>query len=123
MRGGGRPSYMQSMQRTRNYFTCIAVDGAVLPQIPNALLTQFVCTLASPQAARNFDFKTNLPLSFPKIPSGLGNSHREVELSHDWGRMLAILQSLGMCILDLFKSRRRLAAENLFLRHQLSTRR
>src|SRR6267378_845347 len=34
--------------------------------------------------------------------------------------MLAILQSLGMCILDLFKSRRRLEAENLFLRHQLS---
>jgi hypothetical protein len=25
-----------------------------------------------------------------------------------------------MCILDLFKSRRRLEAENLFLRHQLS---
>src|SRR5260370_14387566 len=34
--------------------------------------------------------------------------------------MLAILQSLGMCIIDLFKSRRRLEAENLFLRHQLS---
>ena len=34
--------------------------------------------------------------------------------------MLAILQSLGMCIIVLFKSRRRLEAENLFLRHQLS---
>jgi hypothetical protein len=34
--------------------------------------------------------------------------------------MLAILQSLGMCIVDSFKSRRRLEAENLFLRHQLS---
>jgi hypothetical protein len=34
--------------------------------------------------------------------------------------MLAILQPLGMRILDLFKSRRRLEAENLFLRHQLS---
>jgi transposase InsO family protein len=34
--------------------------------------------------------------------------------------MLAILQSLGMFIIDLFKSRRRLEAENLFLRHQLS---
>ena len=33
--------------------------------------------------------------------------------------MLAILQSLGMCIIVLFKSRRRLEAENLFLRHQL----
>jgi hypothetical protein len=34
--------------------------------------------------------------------------------------MLAILQSLGMFISDLFKSRRRLEAENLLLRHQLS---
>ncbi len=34
--------------------------------------------------------------------------------------MLAILHTLGMFIIDLFKSRRRLEAENLFLRHQLS---
>src|SRR5262245_34485490 len=34
--------------------------------------------------------------------------------------MLAMLQSLGMFIIDWFKSRRRLEAENLFLRHQLS---
>ncbi len=34
--------------------------------------------------------------------------------------MLAILHTLGMFIVDLFKSRRRLEAENLFLRHQLS---
>ena len=34
--------------------------------------------------------------------------------------MLAILHLLGMFIIDLFKSRRRLEAENLFLRHQLS---
>ncbi len=34
--------------------------------------------------------------------------------------MLAILQSFGMFIIGLFKSRRRLEAENLFLRHQLS---
>jgi hypothetical protein len=34
--------------------------------------------------------------------------------------MLAILQSLGMFIIDVFKSRRRLEAENLLLRHQLS---
>src|SRR6266566_826731 len=34
--------------------------------------------------------------------------------------MLAILHALGMFIVDLFKSRRRLEAENLFLRHQLS---
>jgi transposase InsO family protein len=33
--------------------------------------------------------------------------------------MLAVLHSLGMFIVDLFKSRRRLEAENLFLRHQL----
>jgi hypothetical protein len=34
--------------------------------------------------------------------------------------MLAILHTLGMFIVDLFKSRRRLEAENLFLRHQLN---
>jgi transposase InsO family protein len=34
--------------------------------------------------------------------------------------MLAVLHLLGMFIVDLFKSRRRLEAENLFLRHQLS---
>ena len=33
--------------------------------------------------------------------------------------MLAVLHSLGIFIIDLFKSRRRLEAENLFLRHQL----
>ena len=34
--------------------------------------------------------------------------------------MLTILHSLGMFVADLFKSRCRLEAENLFLRHQLS---
>src|SRR5215468_883805 len=34
--------------------------------------------------------------------------------------MLAILRSFGMFIVDLFKPRCRLEAENLFLRHQLS---
>ena len=34
--------------------------------------------------------------------------------------MLAILSTLGMFIVDSFKSRRRLEAENLFLRHQLN---
>jgi hypothetical protein len=34
--------------------------------------------------------------------------------------MLAILHSLGMFVLNLFKSRYRLEAENMFLRHQLS---
>ena len=34
--------------------------------------------------------------------------------------MLSVLHSLGMFIVDLFKSPRRLEAENLFLRHQLS---
>ena len=34
--------------------------------------------------------------------------------------MLAVLHSLGMFLIDLFKSRGRLEAENLFLRHQLS---
>src|SRR5215510_5453697 len=34
--------------------------------------------------------------------------------------MLAILYALGMFVADLFKSRGRLEAENLFLRHQLT---
>ena len=34
--------------------------------------------------------------------------------------MLAILHMLGMLVADIFKSRRRLEAENLFLRHQLN---
>ena len=34
--------------------------------------------------------------------------------------MLAILYALGMFLTDLFKSRSRLEAENLFLRHQLN---
>jgi hypothetical protein len=34
--------------------------------------------------------------------------------------MFAILRALGMFVADLFKSRSRLEAENLFLRHQLS---
>jgi hypothetical protein len=35
--------------------------------------------------------------------------------------MLSILYALGLFAADLFKSRRRLQAENLFLRHQLNT--
>ena len=34
--------------------------------------------------------------------------------------MFVILHGLGMVVADLFKSRRRLVAENLFLRHQLN---
>ena len=34
--------------------------------------------------------------------------------------MLAILHGLGTIVTNLFKSRRRLEAENLFLRHQLN---
>jgi hypothetical protein len=34
--------------------------------------------------------------------------------------MLTLLHALGTFILGLFKSRRRLEAENLFLRHQLT---
>ena len=36
--------------------------------------------------------------------------------------MLAILQMLGMLVADVLKSRMRLEAENLFLRHQLEYR-
>jgi hypothetical protein len=34
--------------------------------------------------------------------------------------MFAILHALGMFVSDLFKSRTRLEAENLFLRHQIT---
>src|SRR5262249_59521333 len=34
--------------------------------------------------------------------------------------MFATLHALGMVVADMFKSRRRLEAENLFLRHQLN---
>ena len=34
--------------------------------------------------------------------------------------MFAILRALGMFVADMFKSRWRLEAENLFLRHQLN---
>jgi hypothetical protein len=34
--------------------------------------------------------------------------------------MFAILHALGMFVADMFTSRRRLEAENLFLRHQLN---
>jgi hypothetical protein len=34
--------------------------------------------------------------------------------------MFAVLHALGMFVSDIFKSRRRLQAENLFLRHQLN---
>jgi hypothetical protein len=34
--------------------------------------------------------------------------------------MIALLHALGMFVADLFKSRSRLEAENLFLRHQLN---
>ena len=34
--------------------------------------------------------------------------------------MFVILRALGMFVADLFKSRSRLEAENLFLRHQLN---
>ena len=37
-----------------------------------------------------------------------------------FGSMFVILHGLGMFVADMFKSRRRLEAENLFLRHQLN---
>ena len=48
------------------------------------------------------------------------DSHRKVEPSHQFGLMFAILYALGMFVVDMFKSRRRIEAENLFLRHQLN---
>ena len=58
-------------------------------------------------------------LSFPEIPSSL-DSRREVEIIASLRAMFAILHALGMFVADLFKSRCRLEAENLLLRHQLT---
>ena len=58
-------------------------------------------------------------LSFPKILSGL-DSHFKAESSHHLKRCFAILHAFEMFVADVFKSRRRLEAENLFLRHQLN---
>ena len=57
-------------------------------------------------------------MSFPKIPSGL-DSHVGAESAHHEKRCLRSCTRLG-CFADLFKSRSRLEAENLFLRHQLN---
>ena len=62
------------------------------------------------QAALLYEFSLD-KLSFPKIPSDL-NWRDEVESLHRRG----ILYALGMFIVDLFKSRSRLEAENLLLR-------
>ena len=43
----------------------------------------------------------------------------EAESSHD-PAMLAVLHLLGKFVVNLFRSRRRLEVENLFLRHQLN---
>src|SRR5262249_11844715 len=56
-------------------------------------------------------------LSENHIRLGLASRGRIIASS---GPMLTILHSLGMFVADLFKSRCRLEAENLFLRHQLS---
>ena len=45
---------------------------------------------------------------------------RRARISASSGAMLAILRLLGMFLADLFKSRARLEAQILFLRHQLN---
>ncbi len=56
-------------------------------------------------------------LWFPKIPFGRIRTLRIRASSH---LMLATLRLLAVFIANLFKSRRRLEAEILFLRHQLN---
>jgi hypothetical protein len=47
-------------------------------------------------------------------------SRGEAESAHHPDAMLAIVHLLGTYVANLFKSRRRLEVENLFLRHQLN---
>src|SRR6478672_2556323 len=48
------------------------------------------------------------------------DSRDEAESAHSCEAMLAILLLLGTFVVNLFRSRRRLEVENLFLRHQLN---
>ena len=48
------------------------------------------------------------------------DSRGEAESAHPPGRLLAILHLLGTFVVNLFRSRRRIEVENLFLRHQLN---
>jgi hypothetical protein len=52
------------------------------------------------------------------MPSAWIRAVREIRASFD--AMLALLLLLGTSVGNLFKSRRRLEVENLFLRHQLN---
>jgi hypothetical protein len=58
-------------------------------------------------------------LSFPKIPSGVDSHPKAVQriIKSD---VCDSARALGRLVSDLFKSRCRLEAENLLLRHQLS---
>jgi hypothetical protein len=58
-------------------------------------------------------------LSLPKIPSGLGIRHERQNHRMIGGDACGPIFA-RMLFIDLFKPRRRLEAENLFLRHQLS---
>src|SRR5262245_51048898 len=58
-------------------------------------------------------------LSLPKIPSGAWFVHG-VRIVASSCVMPLILYALAIAFCDLLKSRRRLQAENLFLRHQLN---
>ena len=60
----------------------------------------------------------NDSLTFPKIPSCDSRDGGRISSSSD--AMIAMLHLLGAFVVNLFKSRRRLELENVFLRHQLN---
>jgi hypothetical protein len=59
-------------------------------------------------------------LWFPKTRSGQIRTMKQNRIRASSYAMLAILHLLGTFVVSLFKSRRRLEVENLFLRHQLN---
>jgi hypothetical protein len=66
-------------------------------------------------SAHQFDTRTGYEeVCLPKIPSRTGRSAGAGRIMASSGPMLAVLVSLGVFVLDLFKSRRRLEAENCF---------
>jgi hypothetical protein len=71
-----------------------------------------------PQAGGRDSITVQCGRGFPKIPSG--RSRVVMESSALPHSMLAIIPLLAKFIASLFKSRRRLEAENLFPRHQLN---
>ena len=113
---GGRPQIDADL---RALIRRMSVDNPLwgAPRIHGELLKLGI-KISQATVGRWMPWRPKVPLSFPKIPSARIRAMRRIRASSD--AMLAVLHLLGMFVADLFKSRRRLEVENLFLRHQLN---